>query len=296
MLYAYCNVEVWRCSAEYQDVDEPSWHVIQEAKPTARQLKASAAAVGKHGTRGNFLPWADLSRSGGRGVARFSFPFVGVTTPEEVYIWDVRTGAPVQAMLNIQQLNYIDGDDDDDESWCLGEVSDINLTDRYVFVCGTVSLRIFDRSIRGVVGMGCERAVSVEDISPYNVLGNWCFTVATDDSGEAIQRSHIEGALVVEHETVLMGARYDGNVKFLAGECLDGYAIDDFCGAPLPQPLSHGFVSDDYSLYLVLRFPCGNSTIGLQNTHQTILQRWLRRPHPVRMEYVRDRPFAIRSQ
>ena len=224
------DVEVWRCSAESQDVDEPSWHVIQEAKPTVRQLVASAAAA-KYGTspsRGNFLPWAHLQRTGQRGVTRFSFPFVGEITPEEIYIWNVRTGALVQTMLNMQQVDYFDGDpmastgDDDEEFWYPGEVSDINLTEGNIFVCGTESLRVFDRNVR--VGMGHGRAVSVEDMTLQSVYGKWCFTVATDDSGEVIQEPRVEGALVVEHETVLsMGARYKGDGEFLAGKC---HAID----------------------------------------------------------------------
>ena len=233
------DVEVWRCSAESQDVDEPSCHVIQEAKPTARQLAASAAAAATYGTspsRGNFLPWAHLQRSGQGIVTRFSFPFVGEITPEEIHVWDVRTGALVRTMLNTQQVNYIDGDaivsagDGDDEVfWDPERIWDFNLTERYVFVCGR-RLRVFDRSARGVVGMAPERAVSIEDIAPQDTF-KWCFMVATDDSGEVIQKPHIEGALVVEHETVLL--RYSGDEKFLGSEWLDVYAIDVFCRTQL---------------------------------------------------------------
>ena len=216
------DIEVWRCSAESQDVDGPSFHVIQEAKPTVHQLAASAAATGKYGassSRGNFLPWAHIERAdpAGGSPTRFSFPFFGETNVEEIYIWDVRTGALVQTMLNIQQINYVDDDgivssDGDEDFWDLGEFSNLNLTERYVFVCGN-RLRVFDRSVRGVVRMGRERAVHVEDIVPHDAFGKWCFTVATDDSGEIVQKHHIEGALVVEHETVLTtSARYEDEV------------------------------------------------------------------------------------
>ena len=227
------DVEVWRCSAESQDVDEPSWHVIQEAKPTVRQLVASAAAA-KYGTspsRGNFLPWSHIQ---GAGLTRFSFPFLGVATSREIHIWDIRTGVLVQTMLEIQQANYIYGDAilsaDDEEISHPGDVNDMGLTESYVFVCGTDSFRVFDRSGQEFMGiMGPVRAVSVEDRAPDDAFGKWCFTVATDDSGEVIEKPHTEGALVVEHETVLLGARRKGNVNFLAGECLDGYAVDVFC-------------------------------------------------------------------
>jgi len=243
VLNPYWNVEVWKCSAESDDVDEPSCHVIQEAKPTDRQLTISAIVADKYGTspsRGNFLPWAHLQRPGLGGVTRFSFPFVVVTTSEEIYIWDVRTGALVQTMLNIQQVNYeedggaiVTADDDSEEFWFLGEVSDINLTERYVFVCGTESLRIFDRSVGGVAGMGRELAVSAEDLPTHDAFGTWCFTVATDDSDEVIQKHKIEGALVVEHETVLSMGTSFGDGEFLAGKCLDGYV---FCRTQLYNP------------------------------------------------------------
>ena len=298
VLNPYCgDVEVWRCSAESQDVDESSCQVTQEAKPTVRQLTASAAAAAKYGTspsRGNFLPWARIQRPELGGFARFSFPFLGVITSEEINIWDVRTGVLVQTMLDIQRVNYIDGDvivsadDDGEEFWCLGEVSDFNLTERYVFVCGTDSLRVFDRDVRGVVGTGRDRAVSAEDISPHNAFARGCFTVATDDSGKVIQKHHLGGVLVAEHETVLMNARYEGSAEFLAGECLDGHSIDVFCRTWLSRPLSYTLVSNYYSQYLILWLPCGDPTIRrVQNPRQTILRRWLFMPHPVGMEYVR---------
>ena len=236
--YGVDAVEVWRCSAESHDADEPSCHVIQEAKPTVRQLTASAAAAAKYGTspsRGNFLPWAYIKRGGQGGDARFSFPFLGVITSEEFYIWDVRTGMLVQTMPDIQRVNYI-GDffysADGDEFRDLGEVNDFDLTERYLFVCGRKSLRVFDRSVLGVVGTRRERAVSVEDNPPHNVWAAWGFTVATDDrTQEVIQKHHFEGAFVVEHETVLKDVSLDSYryALFPAGECLDGYAIDLFC-------------------------------------------------------------------
>ena len=240
MLSAYWNrVEVWRCASESQDVDEPPYRVIQGAQPTTRQLTASAAAAGKYGTspsRGNFLPWANFDTEAGQeGVTRFSFPFLGVTATDEVCIWDVRTGALVQTLLDIQEANSYEvgggivSADDDEEVQYLGDVKDSNLTERYVFVCGTECLRVFDRSVQVVVGMGRERAVSVEDMTPQAVFGKWCFTVAMDDCGEVIQKRHIEGALVIEHETVLMEATYEASAEFLTGECLDGYAIDISC-------------------------------------------------------------------
>jgi len=83
------DVEVWKCSsAESQDVDEPACNVIQEAKPTADQLTAYAAAAGMYGTspsRGNFSPWAHLQIPGRGGCIRFSFPFIGVTAADETY-------------------------------------------------------------------------------------------------------------------------------------------------------------------------------------------------------------------
>ena len=212
--YGY-DVEVWKCSAESQDVGEPSFHVIQEAKPTVRQLTASAAAMGKYGTsssRVQFLPWAHI-RAAPRHATRFSFPFLAGITLGDIHIWDVRTGALVQSMLNIQP-NVNEGVPH------LRAISDINLTERYVFVCGS-RLRVFDRSFREVVGVGREPALQVEDIAPQSVFGKWSFTVATDDSGEVIQKPHIEGALVVEHETVLVGPKYEGDEGFFAGEYLD---------------------------------------------------------------------------
>jgi len=129
-------------------------------------------------------------------------------------------------MLNIQQINYETvggGIVSVDDNVYLGAIEDINLTEGYVFVCGTGSLRVFDRSVRGVVGMGRERAVSAEDMDPHELPGMWRFTVATDDSGEVIQKPHVEGALVVEHETVLSMAdeRYERDGRFLASELLN---------------------------------------------------------------------------
>ena len=223
MLYLYDgDVEVWRCSAEFQDVDESSCQVIQEAKPTVRQLTNSARATGRYGTlpsRGNFFPWTCIQRPG-RGVTRFSFPFLGVTTSEEINIWDIRTGALVQTMLNIQEVNYDVGGaivsaEDEEGVWYLGDVNDFDLTEGYVFVCGTKSMRVFDRSVRG---MGRERAVSAEVMAPRDMFEKWSFTVATDDSGKVIQKPHIGGALVVEYETVLSRYNMGYAREFLSGE------------------------------------------------------------------------------
>ena len=154
--------EVWRRSVDY--TPEDAAFVIEGSKPVPRQLLAFAAAElvcncattstsetpeSEQSTppqRGHFRPWALLRPPDSTRAFRLSYPILGSTSRNTIYLWDVRTGALVQQIDEIQQLNSDDVNNSRDP---LGEINYIEVGEKYVFVCGRLALRVFERGKDG---------------------------------------------------------------------------------------------------------------------------------------------------
>ncbi|KAG5641561.1 hypothetical protein DXG03_004774 [Asterophora parasitica] len=136
--------EVWRRVDDFDEDEAAS--VVPESRPGERQRRISARAAEKYSTasgastRGHFRPWAVLHPPQMTRAFRFSYPILGAAAWEEVYLWDVRTGALVQTIRQTQQDPV-----GDDNEMLLGDINYIEVSEKYVFLCGFLSLRVFSR-------------------------------------------------------------------------------------------------------------------------------------------------------
>ncbi|KAG5637600.1 hypothetical protein H0H81_003991 [Sphagnurus paluster] len=161
--------EVWRRVDDFRDEEPP---VIRESLPTQRQWRVSATAERKYATastkRGHFRPWASLHPPQITRAFRFSYPILGAAAWDAVYLWDVRTGVLVQTIETIQ-LGPAD-DEDDHNLVFLGDINYIEVSEKYVFLCGIHSLRVFSRETgKSVLDFSASRipiAASHFSISP----------------------------------------------------------------------------------------------------------------------------------
>jgi len=126
--------EVWRLVDHCQAVVRPTTFppdTIQLAHSSASE----SSSLGRN-RRGEFEPWA-LLRSPEWGRAfRFVYPTLLVGSFLKAYLFDVESAQLIQTIENTQQ---IDGEP-------LGEIHYVEVNDRHVFICGSVELRIFNRT------------------------------------------------------------------------------------------------------------------------------------------------------
>lgn len=148
--------EVWRRSDDYTEAE--ALRVDPEARPISRQISASASAAEAYATqsstRGHFRPWAILRPPQMTRAFRLSYPVLGVASLTSIYLWDVRTGAFIQILDQVQ------------DGFVLGDINYIEVGEKYVFLCGTESLRGFSR----------EDGRCVMNLWPEYPLGSWSFT------------------------------------------------------------------------------------------------------------------------
>ena len=127
---------------------------------------------------------------------RFSYPILGVSALNNIYLWDVRTGALIQTIST--SLFFWTG--------FLGDIHYIELGPRHVFLCGSHALRVFSRETgRFVLDVSSSQ-------STYGRLG---YKIASDERGACLQ-----GAVVMQHHAVV-GVRDagEGDIvdEFIAG-------------------------------------------------------------------------------
>ncbi|KAF5376923.1 hypothetical protein D9615_007333 [Tricholomella constricta] len=175
--------EVWRRVDDCNE-DEVASSVVPESQPGARQQRVSATAVEIYATattkRGHFRPWAVLHPPQTTRAFRFSYPYLGAAAWDAVYLWDVRTGALVQA-INQTQLGT-NGEDVQGVLEVLGDINYIEVSDKYVFLCGIHSLRIFSR----------ETGKAVLDIpSSKYPIASWHFSISPDRPAPGVQGSSL---------------------------------------------------------------------------------------------------------
>lgn len=126
--------EVWRLARDFQDSDIP-----EDFKPDASMITASEEAARRNPSsigRGHFKPWALLQMPELTRAFRFSYPTLLSANTNDAYLWDVPTSRLVETISNVQVPNQ-DGS--------LGRLNYVDVNDKYVFICGSVQLRIFAR-------------------------------------------------------------------------------------------------------------------------------------------------------
>jgi hypothetical protein len=110
------------------------------SRPDLHQGFASSWAGQVHRSeteRGHFMPWALLEFDGFTRAYRFVYPTLLVSAFDRAFLWHIPSAELSQTILDLQTL--ADGHP-------LGDINYVELSERYVFICGSNQLRIFSRS------------------------------------------------------------------------------------------------------------------------------------------------------
>ena len=135
------NKEVWRRSCDCTGTWRPA-----ESLPRANQLRASEEAAQRHDSttrRGHFEPWAFLEMPEEGRAFRMVYPTLLVSGWNRAFLWDVPT-ARLRATIHDIQMPVGNGPND-----ALGQITYVELSDRFVIICGHFQLRIFSNSSQG---------------------------------------------------------------------------------------------------------------------------------------------------
>ncbi|KAF4562491.1 hypothetical protein EYR40_004692 [Pleurotus pulmonarius] len=125
--------EVWRLASEYDTSPLPALSL-----PDSRQLDAYArSCVLYPASRVRFRPWLLLHMPIHTRAYRFVYPSLLVSGTDEAFIFDIPTGARVQVIDDLQDVNP-HGDAMDDINY-------VDLDVRHVFVCCESVLKVFSR-------------------------------------------------------------------------------------------------------------------------------------------------------
>lgn len=125
--------EVWRLASEYDTSPPPT-----SALPDDRQLDAYAQSASfYHSSRALFRPWLLLQMPIHTRAYRFVYPSLLVSGTDQAFIFDVLTGAQVQLIGDLQDVNA-HGD-------ALDDINYVDVNVRHVFVCCESVLKVFSR-------------------------------------------------------------------------------------------------------------------------------------------------------
>lgn len=242
--------EVWRRSSDYS-LEEAS-NVVPESSPItinseydARKTRCDPNATTSN--RGHFQPWAHLRQPEVTRAFRFSYPILGVAALNAVYLWDVRTGALVQTIDNTQ---FIWNDDEDtDAEPILGNITYIEVSPQYVFLCGIYALRVFSRQIGR-----CVLDVPSSQIS----FGRWWYGLSLE-----VPEGHgIHHAAVLKHD---VGVR----MQEKAPEHLT--VLDEFIAGVLPSLIQVHLGGDN--IFPVHISSCGRHLAVLLSSSRLVIIR-----------------------
>lgn len=132
--------EVWRRACDFHNATLPA-----ESLPDELQLRASAGAAEFYHSRtlrGHFLPWALVDMPVFGRAFRFVYPNLLVASEDEAFVWDIPTMRNIITIHDTQ--TPVDGA-------ILGLINYVELSDRYIIICGTGQLRIFSKSPQGAL-------------------------------------------------------------------------------------------------------------------------------------------------
>ncbi|ESK84435.1 hypothetical protein Moror_6236 [Moniliophthora roreri MCA 2997] len=144
--------EVWRLAT----ISDPSPTQSQQPPPPPypqqHQLAASLTAAAEYAhtyPRGHFVPHALLQFPRPTRAFRFVYPTLLVGGWDEAYCLDVPTRTLAQTISGTQEPTVpIDSSEAEDENIVLeplGEINYVEVSAKHVFICGSNTLRIFDR-------------------------------------------------------------------------------------------------------------------------------------------------------
>lgn len=98
----------------------------------------SKATFGTTTTRGHFKPWAILLMQEPTRAFRLVYPTFLTVSRDRAFLYNVETAQLVQTIDNIQSPDF--------EGVALGDINYVELSEKYVFICGTKSLKLYYRS------------------------------------------------------------------------------------------------------------------------------------------------------
>ncbi|EEB90752.1 hypothetical protein MPER_11000, partial [Moniliophthora perniciosa FA553] len=151
--------EVWRL-ATISDPSPPTQSQLPPPPPYPQQnqLTASLAAAAEYAhtyPHGHFVPHALLQFPRPTRAFRFIYPTLLVGGWDEAYCWDVPTRTLVQTISGTQEPTVpVNSSEEEGESIVLdplGEINYVEVSAKHVFICGSNTLRIFDRQTSACV-------------------------------------------------------------------------------------------------------------------------------------------------
>ncbi|KAG6830268.1 hypothetical protein H0H92_001534 [Tricholoma furcatifolium] len=182
--YVDGSKEVWRHLDSWNDEEVAS--VASDSMPTARQRRVFTVAEEKYAvespgaTRGHFRPWAILRPPQLTRAFRFYYPTLGAAGWDHIYLWDVRTGTLIQTIEQTQSGMQNQSQDTVPAAFeVLGDINYIEVSEKYVFLCGTHFLRVFSRAS----GRSTAKVRDGASLVPQEVV---CSRVAMPDSPNLI--------------------------------------------------------------------------------------------------------------
>lgn len=126
--------EVWRRACDVENAALPT-----ESIPDDLQMYAAAVAAAAHRSsapRGHFKPWALIQMPDFGRAFRFVYPTLLVAAEDQAFLWDIPTARHIATISDIQTRIG---------NSSLGRITYVEVNDRYVVICGTRQLRIFNR-------------------------------------------------------------------------------------------------------------------------------------------------------
>ena len=132
--------EVWRRACDCYGVTIPT-----ESLPDELQRNASADATKQHPSdtlHGHFLPWALIEMPAFTRAFRFVYPTLVAAAEDQAFLWDIPTSRNTITIHDIQMP--VDGA-------ILGRINYVELSERFVIICGSQQLRIFSKNPQGAL-------------------------------------------------------------------------------------------------------------------------------------------------
>ncbi|CDO77035.1 hypothetical protein BN946_scf184403.g10 [Trametes cinnabarina] len=130
--------EVWRLQTLYNDTtDGPHTPAPEEAQ--IAEWRIASQPQYPHAPRGHFRPWRLINTPEFGRAYRFVYPSLLVSGLRKAYVWDVRTGALLQELENVQ------GDSN------AGDINYVELSASHVFICSSSALRVFSRETKAMI-------------------------------------------------------------------------------------------------------------------------------------------------
>lgn len=121
--------EVWRLASQYDRSPAPPEELQADVQFTINEFFPPS--------KGYFRPWAVLTVPQTGRAFRFVYPTLAVVGTQNAYLYDIPTCELVKTIPNLQII--VHGE-------TLGEINYVEVDSNHVYVCGSIQLRIFDRT------------------------------------------------------------------------------------------------------------------------------------------------------